>query len=71
MKAQGISASWPGMNTPKSMQTNRISEPRKRHFERTYPFIAPSIVEIAVAGITIQSELKKFRRIPSQVPLMQ
>ena len=33
-KAQGISETWPGMNTPSIMQVNRVSEPRKRHFDR-------------------------------------
>ena len=32
--AQGISATWPGMKTPKSMQVKRTSDPGNRHFEK-------------------------------------
>ena len=35
MKAHGISAIWPGMKTPNIMQVKMVSDPRKRHFERT------------------------------------
>ena len=35
MKAQGSSAIWPGMKTPSRMQMNRVSDPGKRHFDRT------------------------------------
>ncbi len=33
--------------------------------------MAPRSVEMTVAGIVIQSELKKLRFMPSQVPLTQ
>ena len=36
-----------------------IVSPRNRHFVRTKPFSAPSTVEIATAGTTISSELRK------------
>src|SRR5580658_266203 len=59
------------MKTPSVIRPNKISEPVKRHFDKTYPLMEPMAVEMMVAGTTIATELKKKGSIPSQVPPTQ
>ena len=54
------------MNTPNSISAKISSLPRKRHFDSTYPLIAPSSVDSSTAGITIITELMKNGRSPPQ-----
>src|SRR5690606_24395279 len=49
MACSGIITAWYGMNMPNRNIVKMMSAPGNRHFEKTKPFIAPSIDDRAAA----------------------